>query len=119
MNKCKGCQWYGKPYWSITNPCDNCPRETTNVEILTRWQDPTIEEQQKEIERLNKIIDIKTNRIQQLLKRLHKRQQRIYKAIEYIRSQYTIIDDDLYLALYSSDGSLDKLEKILRGEDDE
>ncbi len=27
MNKCKSCQWYGKPYWSIINPCDNCPRE--------------------------------------------------------------------------------------------
>lgn len=44
MNKCKGCEWYGKPYWSIINPCDNCPRENTNVEIITRWQDPTIEE---------------------------------------------------------------------------
>lgn len=42
---------------------------------------------------------------------------RINKAIEYMRSQYTITDDDLYLALYSSDGTLDKLENILRGED--
>jgi len=57
MNKCKGCQWYGKPYWSIINPCDNCPRENTNVEIITRWQDPTIEKYQKEIDRLNNIIN--------------------------------------------------------------
>lgn len=25
--KCKNCQWYGKPYWSVINPCDNCDRE--------------------------------------------------------------------------------------------
>lgn len=45
--------------------------------------------------------------------------KKVDKAIEYIRSQYTITDDDLYLALYSSDGTLDKLENILRGEDNE
>lgn len=44
-------------------------------------------------------------------------QKRIDKAIEYMRSQYTITDDDLYLALYSSDGTLDKLENILRGDE--
>jgi hypothetical protein len=44
---------------------------------------------------------------------------RIDKAIEYIRSEYTITDDDLYLALYSSDGTLDKLEKILTGGDED
>lgn len=44
---------------------------------------------------------------------------RIDKAIEYIRSEYTITDDDLYLALYSSDGTLDKLENILTGGDEE
>ena len=57
MNKCKGCEWNGKPYWSIINPCDNCPRENTNIEILTRWQDTTIEEYKKEISRLNNIIE--------------------------------------------------------------
>lgn len=44
-------------------------------------------------------------------------ENKIDKAIEYMRSQYTITDDDLYLALYSSDGTLDKLENILRGKD--
>lgn len=63
MKKCKGCQWYNKPYWSIINPCDNCTREETNIEILTRWQDPTIEEAQKEIERLN-------NKEERLIRRL-------------------------------------------------
>ena len=43
MKKCKGCQWYGKPYWSIINPCDNCPKDEINVQIITRWQDPTID----------------------------------------------------------------------------
>lgn len=51
-SKCKNCQWYGKPYWSIINPCDNCPME--NVETVTHWVDPTIKELQNEIERLNK-----------------------------------------------------------------
>lgn len=40
----------------------------------------------------------------------------INKAIEYIRSEYTITDDDVYLALYSSDGTLDKLESIFKGD---
>ena len=57
MNKCKGCQWYNKPYWSIINPCDVCLKENTNIEILTRWHDPTIEEYQKEIERLKERIE--------------------------------------------------------------
>jgi wobble nucleotide-excising tRNase len=43
-------------------------------------------------------------------------QERINKAIEYMRSEYTITDDDVYLTLYSSNGTLDKLEEILRGE---
>ena len=74
-DKCKNCQWYGKPYWSITNPCDNCPME--NVETFTRWVDPTIKEKDKEIEKLNRIIEIKTNRIQELMKRLSKRQEKV------------------------------------------
>jgi hypothetical protein len=57
VKKCKGCQWNNKPFWSIVNPCDNCSKEETNVEVFTRWQDPTIEEKDKEIERLNSIIE--------------------------------------------------------------
>ena len=55
-SKCKNCQWYGKPYWSIINPCDNCPRENTNVEIITRWQDPTIKELQNQLQQKENII---------------------------------------------------------------
>ena len=56
MNKCKGCERYGKPYWSIINPCDNCPRENTNVEIITRWEDPTIEELETQLQQKENII---------------------------------------------------------------
>ena len=72
MNKCKGCQWYGKPYWSIINPCDSCPRENTNIEIITRWQDPTIEERDKEIERLKQLIARKNKVINDLIKLIFK-----------------------------------------------
>ena len=34
-NKCKNCQWYSKPYWSIINPCDNCPNKNDNITIIT------------------------------------------------------------------------------------
>ena len=78
--KCKNCQWYGKPYWSIINPCDSCPNEIdyktiiqidgvpviketlTEEEIKKAMADKsifelTIEEKDKEIERLNNIIN--------------------------------------------------------------
>lgn len=57
--------------------------------------------------------------LQVVLEAGQKIHERIDKAIKYMRSQYTITDDDLYLALYSSDGTLDKLENILRGEEDD
>lgn len=78
-NKCKNCQWYGKPYWSIINPCDNCPNENDYKTIIQIDGEPvfkeaiteeqlkktmesksifeiTIEEKDNEIERLNNII---------------------------------------------------------------
>ena len=54
-SKCKNCQWYGKPYWSIINPCDNCPME--NVEVFTSWVDPTTKELKEENESLKQIIN--------------------------------------------------------------
>ena len=54
--------------------------------------------------------------IKYLVKKNEELQERINKAIEYIRSEYTITDDDVYLTLYSSNGTLDKLEGILKGE---
>lgn len=51
MSKCK-------PYWRIINPCDNCPRENTNVEIITRWQDPTIEELKNRIDKAIEMLKL-------------------------------------------------------------
>lgn len=79
-NKCKNCQWYGKPYWSIINPCDSCPNENNYKTIITIDREPlfkevlteeeikkamtdksifelTIKEKDKEIEKLNNIIE--------------------------------------------------------------
>jgi len=60
--------------------CNKIGKMTTTTqepELLTRWIDPTIEEKDNEIEKLNNIIYIKTNRIQQLMKRLSKRQEKV------------------------------------------
>ena len=58
-NKCKGCQWYGKPYWSIINPCDSCPREDMEVQAFTIKQYgktyKIIEELQQKVEQLENI----------------------------------------------------------------
>ena len=62
------------------------------------------------VEQLKQILDY----IGELQKQNQKYKEVIDKAIEYIRSEYTITDDDVYLALYSSDGTLDKLERILK-----
>ena len=76
-SKCKNCPWYGKPYWSIINPCDNCPNENDYKTIITIDGEPLfkeyltdedikkamyekidfiveLKEKDKEIERLNK-----------------------------------------------------------------
>lgn len=42
--KCKNCQWYGKPYWSIINPCDNCPNENDYKTIVQIDGVPVIKE---------------------------------------------------------------------------
>lgn len=89
-NKCKNCQWYNKPYWSIINPCDNCPNENdyktivqidgepvfkkvlTEEEIKKAMTDKsifelTIEEKDKEIERLNKELKEKKDIINKFI----------------------------------------------------
>lgn len=72
---------------------------------------------QKEVERLNKIIEIKNNRIQQLMKRT--RSARINKAIEYIKNnamyseEWNKCCDDLYTK------DCDEVLKILQGSDKE
>jgi hypothetical protein len=89
MNKCKGCEWYGKPYWSIINPCDNCPRENTNVEILTRWQDPTIEELKKQLQQKENII----KEVRDTLEEYSKTEVEDYsKIIEFYKKLKNIVD---------------------------
>lgn len=78
-SKCKNCQWYNKPYWSIINPCDSCPNENSNITIVEIDGKPIfkeyatdedikramceqyfivkLKEKDKEIERLNNIIE--------------------------------------------------------------
>ena len=80
-----------------------------------------IKEKDKEIERLNKIIEIKNNRIQQLMKRT--RSARIDKAIEYIEEkEETLLNcDEGWL---DHDEMIDKkrfetILEILKGEDKE
>ena len=77
------------------------------IKTLTKWQDPTIEEKDKEIERLNNIIDIKTNRIQQLMKRLSKRREkvdRLNNIINELEKDLTNILEDMYISLVYIDG---------------
>ena len=89
-DKCKNCQWYGKPYWSIINPCDNCSNENDNIttitigdikliqECLTEEEikkamtdksifEITLEEKDKEIENLTNII----NKLEKLIQDDH------------------------------------------------
>jgi len=80
--------------------------------------------QKEEIERLNKIIEIKNNRIQQLMKRT--RSARIDKAIEYIEKHSLYEQDYDYdyeenLVEYPSTDEQAKkdLLEILKGEDKE
>ena len=90
---------------------DEAGLEIEDIEIILNY----ITNLQEENERLN--LELSGYR-QAILNddNLMGLKSRIDKAIEYIRSEYTITDDDVYLALYSSDGTLDKLESILKGE---
>ena len=51
--KCRGCKWYGKPYWSVINPCDNCHRENTTYQLSDKLAKKVIDLQQK-VEQLEK-----------------------------------------------------------------
>ena len=56
-NKCKNCQWYGKPYWSVINPCDNCNREDYYKVMKSYYTEDYVKFLLQEIERLNNIIN--------------------------------------------------------------
>lgn len=34
-NPCQGCDFFNKPYWSIVNPCKNCPKQFTGGFVTT------------------------------------------------------------------------------------
>lgn len=34
-NPCQGCNFSNKPYWSIINPCTNCPKQFTGEFVTT------------------------------------------------------------------------------------
>lgn len=84
---------------------------------LWKREEQDNKELREEIERLNKIIEIKNNRIQQLMKRT--RSARIDKAIEYIKNnamyseEWNKCCDDLYTK------DCDEVLKILQGSDKE
>lgn len=61
MNKCKGCQWYNKPYWSVVSPCNSCYKD----EEITVYISP-----------------------KGYGKSYHELEHRIEKAVEYINTRY-------------------------------
>ena len=91
-NKCKGCQWYGKPYWSVISPCDSCPREERYGEELYK---DYLEKQVKDYK------------------------SRIEKAVEYIKEQpKRELSVDSYFK-FEDLVEFDELLDILNGRSDE
>lgn len=91
MNEeCLGCEWYNKPYWSIINPCANCPKRFKNNTIkVTKYS-------------IN--ID-KTD----LYKEIEQLQQRIINATELLKQPTPTYASCIKL--------LDELEETLKGEE--
>lgn len=58
MNKeeCMNCEWYGKPYWSIINPCANCNKRFNNKQVKNIKYSINFDKKElyKEIEQLQK-----------------------------------------------------------------
>lgn len=84
-NKCKGCQWYGKPYWSINNPCDNCPRETVEGKILefSLCADLSIEELKQDIYKLEQ----ENKQLKERIEYLERSNDRREDEILYLRQE--------------------------------
>lgn len=111
------CLFFGK----IENQEQEIQRLKEEYMILQNASDEVEEKKDREIEKLNTIIEIKTNRIQDLMSRLSKRQDRIDKAIEYIeKNSYTTIEtiDDINYFIVRLDKCPDLLD-ILKGSDKE
>lgn len=108
-NKCKGCEWYGKPYWSVINPCDNCQRD--NIQEVTRLEDLIMqnlcirnEELKERVAYLERSNDRREDEILSLRQELNDSNNKIDKAIEYIDKEW-----------YWDGTGIDELEKILKG----
>ena len=87
--------------------------------MLQNASDEVEEEKDKEIEKLNTIIEIKTNRIQDLMSRLSKRQDRIDKAIECIDDELLVFGDETQWEDWEVRKYVFKALDILRGSDKE
>lgn len=93
-NKCKNCQWYGKPYWSIINPCDNCPNENPIQTTIT------IDREKVFNEFVENVIDP--------IEQCQKLQQRIDKALGFLKN-----------CNYKDDQFVVYIIKLLQGEDND
>lgn len=88
------------------------------VEVLTRWQDPTTEEYKKEIERLNDVIKIKDEGIKAFAKDLCDTTEELERAnnknlelIELINKIWNIIENDKITSIEARQMIQEVLEK--------
>lgn len=72
--ECIGCEWYGKPYWSIINPCSHCTK---------RYKNKTIKVKNYSIKIDNKEL---YDKIEQLKSQLQEEKKIKEDAIEYVKS---------------------------------
>lgn len=93
-NKCKNCQWYGKPYWSIINPCDSCPNENDYKTVIQVDGIPIIKEaltdEELEIAMNKKSIFELT--LEEKDKEIERLKAIIYKAHKMIYDNYGVLD---------------------------
>ena len=87
-SKCKNCQWYGKPYWSITNPCDNCPNEKDYKTIIQLDGVPIIKETLND-EKIKESMESKSI-IELILEKKDKKIERLTNGCKELEQQ---IDD--------------------------
>ena len=87
-NKCKNCQWYGKPYWSVINPCDNCNREDYYKIMETYYTEDYVKSLLQKIEDNNSDINNLTYQLAKMKEEndvLKKKLDRRYYKNEYER----------------------------------
>ena len=113
-NKCKNCQWYGKPYWSIINPCDNCPNENDYKTIIQIDGEPVFKEAITE-EQLKKAMEGKSI-FEITIEAKDKEIERLNKKIKEVREWIRIVqtdEDRKHLEPIISTDELDEILEIL------